>query len=115
MPYEAKFHVKFHVKFIWKFSIIRLSQEYKLQVKLLDTLPDVVRELEIDDKPLVELIDSVFVYLSKEQLPQLQYLAKRFYLKLRTYNSPLIFAMLKAKRYIDNYSSNVREILKEFY
>lgn len=94
--------------------IRRQTQEYKLQFKLINTLPEVIQDLNIDDKHLFLMAETVSIYLDKDQLSTLQQLAKQFYIRLFAFNSPLIYGILKARSHIDNYAINIQELLNTF-
>lgn len=99
---------------IFIIDILRQTQEYKLQLKLLTTLPEVAQNLNLDDKNLLLLVEAVLIYLSKDQLALLQNLAKQCFMRLRLHNSPLVYAALKMEQCCDDKVSNINELLKEF-
>lgn len=81
---------------------------------MLKTLPEVILDLNIDDKHLFLVAESVAIYLDRDQLPTLQYMAKEFFTRLFTLNSPLIYGTLLARFRMHDYVFSIHELLRTF-
>lgn len=86
------------------------TQEYKLQLKLLQDLPTVIRSLQIEGKHLHDLLNTVASYLSQAQPKELQELAVQFYEDLSTYNGPFVYVSLLHRAHLKDYKINVNKI-----
>ncbi|KAH8306290.1 hypothetical protein KR018_006183 [Drosophila ironensis] len=87
------------------------TQEFKLQLKLLQCLADFILGLQIDGKHLHELLSTVALYLSQVQPPELQALAKQCFLQLVPYNGPFLYVTLLQRAHLKDYKANVDQIL----
>lgn len=87
------------------------TQEYKLQVKLLQSLSDFIIGLQIDGKHFHELLSTVVIYLSQEQPAELQALAKDCILQLVSYNGPFLYVTLLKRAHLKDYMNSVSQIL----
>ncbi|XP_017117471.1 TELO2-interacting protein 1 homolog [Drosophila elegans] len=86
------------------------TQEYKLQLKLLQSLADFILGLQIEGKHLHELMTTVALYLSTVQPPQLQTPAREFFLQLVAYNGPFVYVTLLQRAHLKDYQANVSHI-----
>ncbi|XP_017074744.2 TELO2-interacting protein 1 homolog [Drosophila eugracilis] len=86
------------------------TQEYKLQLKLLQSLADFILGLQIDGKHLHELMSTVVLYLSQAQPQDLQTPAREFFLKLVPYNGPFVYVTLLQRAHLKDYQANVSQI-----
>ncbi|KAH8276328.1 hypothetical protein KR026_012133 [Drosophila bipectinata] len=87
------------------------TQEYKLQVKLLQSLSDFIISLQIDGKQFHELLSTIVLYLSQEQPQELQALAKDCILHLVPYNGPFLYVTLLQRAHLKDYKNSVSQIL----
>lgn len=83
------------------------TQEYKLQLKLLQHLPAFIRSLQLDGRHLYDLLSIVALYLSQEQPKELQALAVMAYQNLASYNGPFVYVMLLQRAHLKDYKANV--------
>ncbi|KAH8386317.1 hypothetical protein KR200_010152 [Drosophila serrata] len=88
------------------------TQEYKLQLKLLQSLADFILGLQIEGKHLHELMSTAALYLAQEQPPELQSLARQFFLELAVYNGPFVYVTLLQRAHLKDYKVNVSQILE---
>lgn len=88
------------------------TQEYKLQLKLLQSLADFILGLQIEGKHLHELMSTVALYLAQAQPPELQTLARQFFLQLAVYNGPFVYVTLLQRAHLKDYKANVNQILE---
>ncbi|KAH8347101.1 hypothetical protein KR059_005208 [Drosophila kikkawai] len=88
------------------------TQEYKLQLKLLQSLADFILGLQIEGKHLHELMSTAALYLAQEQPPELQTLARQFFLELAVYNGPFVYVTLLQRAHLKDYKDNVNQILE---
>uniref|UniRef100_A0A0K8W408 TELO2-interacting protein 1 n=2 Tax=Bactrocera latifrons TaxID=174628 RepID=A0A0K8W408_BACLA len=95
-------------------TITAHTQEYKLQVILLEHFANVIESLQIDGKHLNDIAEIVSLYLAKEQPKELQELAIQFYLRLRLYDGPLAYMIVLKKAHISNYKDNAETVLTNF-
>lgn len=89
------------------------TQEYKLQVKLLQHLPAFIRSLRLDGRHLYDLLSIVALYLSQEQPKELQALAVQAYQNLAAYNGPFVYVMLLQRAHLKDYKANVDGLFHE--
>ncbi|XP_036323693.1 uncharacterized protein LOC118737353 [Rhagoletis pomonella] len=87
------------------------TQEYKLQVILLENLANLIQSIQIDGKHLNEIAENVSLYLAKEQPRELQDSAVKFYHSLYLYNGPLTYMVVLKKAHISNYRENAEKVL----
>ncbi|KAH8407125.1 hypothetical protein KR222_007566 [Zaprionus bogoriensis] len=83
------------------------TQEYKLQLKLLQHLAEFILSLQLDGKHLYELLTIVALYLSREQPAELQTLAVQIYRDLSAYNGPFVYVTLLQRAHLKDYKANV--------
>nr|XP_014092507.2 uncharacterized protein LOC106619061 [Bactrocera oleae] len=95
-------------------TITAHTQEYKLQVILLENFANLIESLQIDGKHLNDIAEIVSLYLAKEQPKELQELAIKFYLRLRLYNAPLAYMIVLKKAHITNHKDNAEKVLTNF-
>lgn len=102
--------------FFFLFSVFTLSQtqEYKLQLKLLQEFPNLIESLDLDGKHLNDISEIIALYLSKDQPKDLQTEAIAYFKKLRNYNGPLIYLIAIKKSHLKMFEDNVRTILESF-
>ncbi|XP_017057625.1 uncharacterized protein LOC108098931 [Drosophila ficusphila] len=86
------------------------TQEYKLQLKLLQSLADFILGLQIEGKHLHELMSTVVLYLSQTQPQELQTPAREFFIQLVSYNGPFIYVTLLQRAHLKDYQANVSQI-----
>ncbi|XP_060650759.1 uncharacterized protein LOC132787610 [Drosophila nasuta] len=86
------------------------TQEYKLQLKLLQHLPAFIRSLQIDGKHLHDLLSIVALYLSQAQPKEMQQLAAEVFHKLFDYNGPFVYVTLLQRAHLKDYKTNVNDI-----
>lgn len=89
------------------------TQEYKLQLKLLQHLPTFIRSLQLDGRHLYDLLSIVALYLSQEQPKELQALAVQAYQNLASYNGPFVYVMLLQRAHLKDYKANVDGLFRE--
>ncbi|KAH8311472.1 hypothetical protein KR044_006502 [Drosophila immigrans] len=87
------------------------TQEYKLQLKLLQNLAAFIRSLQIDGKHLHDLLSIVVLYLSQSQPREMQQLAAQVFQNLFDYNGPFVYVTLLQRAHLNDYKTNVNEIL----
>ncbi|XP_030369469.1 uncharacterized protein LOC115620397 [Scaptodrosophila lebanonensis] len=92
-------------------SSLALTQEYKLQLKLLKHLPSFIQSVQLDGKHLHELLGIVALYLSQTQPKELQTLAVQFYQGLMPYNAPFVYVTLLPRAHLQDYKANVSELV----
>ncbi|XP_050331335.1 uncharacterized protein LOC126760036 [Bactrocera neohumeralis] len=95
-------------------TITAHTQEYKLQVILLEHFANLIESLQIDGKHLNDIAEIVSLYLAKEQPKELQELAIQFYLRFRLYDGPLAYMIVLKKAHISNYKDNAEKVLTNF-
>lgn len=95
--------------------VFRKTQEYKLQLKLLQEFPNLIENLDLDGKHLNDISEIVSLYLSNEQPKDLQCRAIAYFNKLKTYNSSLIYLIVIKKSHLKLYKDNVQYILKQSF
>lgn len=88
------------------------TQEYKLQLKLLQHLAPFIRSLQIDGKHLHDLLTIAALYLSQGQPKEMQELAVQVFLNLFTYNGPFVYVTLLQRAHLKDYKTNVDEVLR---
>ncbi|KAH8242933.1 hypothetical protein KR032_003130 [Drosophila birchii] len=88
------------------------TQEYKLQLKLLQSLADFILGLQIEGKHLHELMSTAALYLAQEQPPELQTLARQFFIELAVYNGPFVYVTLLQRAHLKGHKANVNQILE---
>ncbi|KAM8706614.1 hypothetical protein ACLKA7_010818 [Drosophila subpalustris] len=88
------------------------TQEYKLQLKLLQHLAPFIRSLQIDGKHLHDLLTIAALYLSQGQPKEMQDLAVQVFLNLFTYNGPFVYVTLLQRAHLKDYKTNVNEVLR---
>ncbi|XP_016975679.1 uncharacterized protein LOC108042068 [Drosophila rhopaloa] len=88
------------------------TQEYKLQLKLLQSLADFILGLQIEGKHLHELMTTVAIYLSAVQPRELQTSARGFFLQLIAYNGPFVYVTLLQRAHLKDYQANVSHIFE---
>ncbi|XP_013105335.1 TELO2-interacting protein 1 homolog [Stomoxys calcitrans] len=98
----------------WNKKITAHTQEYKLQLKLLNNFPSLIAALNLDGRYLNEISETIALYLSKQQPEELQIKALMFFTTLRSHNGPLIYSVAAKKSHLNSYEENVRRILAEF-
>ncbi|CAD6992746.1 unnamed protein product [Ceratitis capitata] len=96
-------------------TIAAHTQEYKLQLILLENFANLITCLQIDGKHLYEIAETVSVYLAKEQPCELQELAVQFYLKLHQYNGPFSYITVLKKAHICSYKDNAEKVLTNIF
>lgn len=101
--------------YIFLFHVVSKTQEFKLQLKLLQAFPNLIESLDLDGKHLNEISEIVSLYLSNEQPKDLQCLAIGYFDKLRNYNSSLIYLIVIKKSHLKTYKDNVKYILKQSF
>ncbi|XP_073816229.1 telo2 interacting protein 1 isoform X2 [Musca autumnalis] len=97
-----------------KEKITAQTQEYKLQLKLLDSFPNLIVCLDLDGKHLNDISEIISLYLSKEQPHELQRYAASFFTKLHLHNGPMMYLIISKKSHLKLYEDNVKQILLEF-
>ncbi|XP_067626325.1 TELO2-interacting protein 1 homolog isoform X2 [Eurosta solidaginis] len=95
-------------------KITAQTQEHKLQVILLKSFANLIESIQIDGKHLNEIVESVSLYLAKEQPKDLQALAVQFYESLYSYNGPLAYMTLVKRAHIINYKDNVDKVFRNW-
>lgn len=88
------------------------TQEYKLQLKLLQHLAPFIRSLQIVGKHLHDLLTIVALYLSQGQPKEMQELAVQVFLNLFTYNGPFVYVTLLQRAHLKDYKTNVNEVFR---
>lgn len=91
------------------------TQEYKLQLKLLQEFPKLIECLDLDGKHLNEISEIISLYLSMEQPKELQNQAIQYYRQLCHYNGPLIYLIVVKKSHLKLYEHNIHTILSESF
>ncbi|XP_001358594.3 TELO2-interacting protein 1 homolog [Drosophila pseudoobscura] len=86
------------------------TQEYKLQLLLLQSLGDLILGLQLEGKHLHDLLTTVALYLSQAQPPELQTLARKFFLQLAVYNGPFVYVTLLQRAHLKDSKTNVSQI-----
>ncbi|XP_061395099.1 uncharacterized protein LOC133330709 [Musca vetustissima] len=97
-----------------KEKITAQTQEYKLQLKLLDSFPNLIVCLELDGKHLNDISEIVSLYLSKDQPKELQRHAISYFTQLYSYNGPMMYLIIITKSHLKLYEDNIKNILLEF-
>ncbi|XP_012155048.1 uncharacterized protein LOC101451495 [Ceratitis capitata] len=96
-------------------TIAAHTQEYKLQLILLENFANLIACLQIDGKHVYEIAETISLYLAKEQPCELQELAVQFYLKLHQYNGPLSYITVLKKAHIGSYKDNAEKVLTNIF
>ncbi|ALC45462.1 CG16908 [Drosophila busckii] len=91
-------------------SSLTPTQEHKLQLKLLQSLAPFIRSLQIEGKPLHELLNVLALYLSQAQPKEMQTLAVKLYQDLVSYNGPFVYVTLLQRAHLNDYKTNISEI-----
>ncbi|XP_023292391.2 uncharacterized protein LOC111675781 [Lucilia cuprina] len=97
-----------------KETITVQTQEYKLQLKLLEAFPNLIKCLDLDGKHLNDISEIISIYLSKEQPKDLQIQAIEYFRVLRHYNGPLIYLIVIKKSHLKMFQDNIRTIIESF-
>ncbi|KAH8381648.1 hypothetical protein KR093_010238 [Drosophila rubida] len=87
------------------------TQEYKLQLKLLQNLAAFIQSLQIQGKHLHDLLSIVALYLSQTQPKEMQQLAAQVFENLFDYNGPFVYVTLLQRAHLNDYKTNVNAIL----
>lgn len=68
--------------------------------------------MEINEKELDEILENIFLYLSRKQPKSLQEYAVKYFIKISNYNKPFVY--VKLINYATNceYEKNIQSIFK---
>uniref|UniRef100_A0A1I8N890 Uncharacterized protein n=1 Tax=Musca domestica TaxID=7370 RepID=A0A1I8N890_MUSDO len=91
-----------------KEKITAQTQEYKLQLKLLEAFPNLIVCLDLDGKHLNDILEIVSLYLSNDQPKELQRHAVSFFKTLHLYNGPMVYLIIIKKSHLKLYEDNVK-------
>lgn len=91
--------------------IYRNTQQFKLQIEILTDLPKILIIIEIKETLLNTVLDSVLLFLHKEQPKKLQIECVNFFNKLKRFDATAIHVKLLSYCEKLQYSSNVSKII----
>ncbi|XP_037027040.1 TELO2-interacting protein 1 homolog [Bradysia coprophila] len=87
------------------------TQQFKLQMELLQNLPALLTSIEITEKDVNSVMDAMVSYCRDDQHRQLQENCVKFLLQLAVYDATAVFVKLYQFKSTDCYKGNVNKVL----